>query len=108
MEVRDGLRDPELRALIRIGDKMTLAKLRSDIMEVENDARALWLKNQSNSFGYNSPGFYRGLGQSPETAIQRGRGAFISICSWWWSVILSKQQPESFHFRKSQFDASTR
>ena len=74
MEVRDGLRDPEFRALIRIGDKMTLAKLRSDITEVENDARALWLKNQGNSFGYNSPGLYRGLGQSPETAIQRGRG----------------------------------
>jgi len=74
MEVRDGLRDPEYRALVRVGDGITLAKLRSDLTEVENDAKALWMRNQQNSttFARRQPGQF-------DRGSQRGRGYSASF-----------------------------
>ena len=86
MEVRDGLRDPEFRALVRVGDGTTLAKLRSDLTEVENDAKALWMRNQqqsTNSYarrqGQSSQQFGQGQRDSDASRggfSQRGRGFY--------------------------------
>ena len=41
-EVREGLKDPQYRSLVRLGEEPTLAKLRNDMLECEDDAKALW------------------------------------------------------------------
>jgi len=46
-EIKDGIKDPELRSLIRLhGADNTTAWLRQELIDTENDAKSLWQKNQ--------------------------------------------------------------
>jgi len=46
-EIKDGIKDPELRSLIRLhGADNSTAWLRQELIDTENDAKSLWQKNQ--------------------------------------------------------------
>jgi hypothetical protein len=78
VEIKEGLRDPEFRSLIRLSPQgNTLAWLRQELIDTEQDSRAVWAKNQRPRYPFQQPRYGTPNASANDgTTTTRGRGGY--------------------------------